>query len=65
MKYSVKHENLTYEEISSLYETTPNKVHMMIKRVYNKIITSLVKDKNVNIWDAIMGTKDFFGRKIC
>ena len=60
-KYKVVHENLTYEEIASLYETTPNKIHMMVKRTYNKIITSLVKDKNINIWDAVMATKDFFG----
>lgn len=61
MKYSVQHENLTYEEIASLYKTTPNKVHMMIKRTYNKIITELVYRKNVKIWDAVMSTKDFFG----
>jgi hypothetical protein len=60
-KYEVQHENLTYEEIASLYETTPNKIHMMVKRTYNKIITGLVKDKGVNIWEAVMATKDFFG----
>lgn len=60
MKYVAKHQNLTYDEIASLYDTSPNKVHMTIKRIYNKIITGLL-DKKVNIWDAVMGTKDFFG----
>jgi len=60
-KYKVVHENLTYEEIASLYETTPNKIHMLVKRTYNKIITAMVKDKKVNIWDAVMSVKDFFG----
>jgi len=60
MSRSPKVKQMTYEELSEEFDITPNKAHIEVKRVYNKIINSLVTD-GVPMWDAVMGVRDFFG----
>lgn len=61
MTYEACRDNLTYEELASLFESTPGKIHTEVALVYNKIIEQLIVEKDVPIWDAVMGVKDFFG----
>ena len=52
---------LTYEELGEIFEMTPNKAHMEVKRIYNKIINNLITEENIPMWDAVMSVKDYFG----
>jgi len=52
---------MTYEELGNKCGMTPNKAHLEVKRVYNKMVKQLVYEKNINIWDCVVGLKDFFG----
>lgn len=52
---------LTYEELGNVCNMTPNKAHLEVKRIYNKIVKQLVYEKHINIWDCVVGLKDYFG----
>lgn len=52
---------MTYEELGKKCNITPNKAHLEVKRVYNKMVKQLVYEKHINIWDCVVGLKDFFG----
>ena len=49
-----KPDQLTYEEIASLYKISPNKVHAIVKSGYNKMVNHFVEKYNMNIFDAVM-----------
>ena len=53
-----KQNQLTYEEIASTLNMSPNKVHNTVKIAYNKMIRNLVDDKGYHIFDAVMWLKD-------
>lgn len=61
MSRTPKVKQMTYEELSEVFDMTPNKAHIEVKKVYNKIINSLVTEHNIPIWDAVMGVRSFFG----
>jgi hypothetical protein len=52
---------MTYEELGKKCGMTPNKAHLEVKRIYNKMVKELVYIKHINIWDCVVGLKDFFG----
>jgi hypothetical protein len=52
---------LTYEELGKQCNMTPNKAHLEVKRVYNKMVKKLLLEHNINIWDCVVALKDFFG----
>jgi hypothetical protein len=52
---------MTYEELGKKCGMTPNKAHLEVKRIYNKMVKELVYTKHINIWDCVVGLKDFFG----
>jgi predicted DNA-binding protein YlxM (UPF0122 family) len=49
-----KPDQLTYEEIASLYKISPNKVHAIVKSGYNKMVNYYVEKFGMNIFDAVM-----------
>jgi len=49
-----KPDQLTYEEIASLYKISPNKVHAIVKSGYNKMVNYYVDKFGMNIFDAVM-----------
>ena len=61
MSRTPKIKQLTYEELADMFEITPNKAHIEVKKVYNKIINTLITQHRIPVWDAVMGVKDFFG----
>ena len=52
---------MTYDESGKKCGMTPNKAHLEVKRIYNKMVKELVYAKHINIWDCVVGLKDFFG----
>ena len=52
---------ITYEELGKKCNLTPNKAHLEVKRIYNKMVKQLIEQHNINIWDCVVGLKDFFG----
>ena len=58
---SVPCKPMTYEELGKKCNMTPNKAHLEVKRIYNKMVKQLVYEKNINIWDCVVGLKDYFG----
>lgn len=61
MSHIPKVKSYTYEELAKEFDITPNKAHIEVRKVYNKIISSLVNDHKFNVWDSVMGVRDFFG----
>ena len=61
MKEYIPSKPLTYEELGKKCNMTPNKAHLEVKRIYNKMVKKLVYEQNINIWDCVVGLKDFFG----
>lgn len=51
---------LTYEDLARKYDTTPNKVHSVVKSAYNKIIKNLIENEEVNIFDAVLALREYF-----
>lgn len=52
---------LTYAELGKICDMTPNKAHLEVKRIYNKLVRKLVHEENINIWDCVVGLKNYFG----
>jgi|JFJP01.1.fsa_nt_gi hypothetical protein len=52
-----KPDQLTYEEIATLYNISPNKVHAIVKSGYNKMVNHCVTKLNMNIFDAVMALR--------
>lgn len=55
-----KRKKLTYEELARKYDTTPNKVHTIVKGAYNKILHRLLENENINIFDAVLALREYF-----
>jgi len=51
---------LTYEELARKYDSTPIKVHSVIKSAYNKMIKGLIEDGDINIFEAVLTLREYF-----
>jgi hypothetical protein len=56
-----KNKQLTFEQISELYDIPISEVNTHINNAYNKMVTELVKTHHIDIWDAVVGMKEFLG----
>lgn len=51
---------MTFEQLSEIYDMSISEINNTINIAYNKMVTALVK-KQVDIWDAVVGLKEYFG----
>lgn len=56
-----KFDKLTYDEISKIYNISPNKVHNIVKNAYNKMVNYYVDVLQFNIFDVVLFLSKFLG----
>jgi hypothetical protein len=56
-----KTKQLTLEQIAKKYKMSISEVNSNINNTYNKIVDELISRHHVDIWDAVVQLKLFFG----
>ena len=56
-----KPKQLTFEQISKLYNMPVSEVNSTINIAYNKMVSALMSSHQIDIWDAVVGMKDYLG----
>ncbi|MCS7316930.1 MAG: hypothetical protein NZZ41_01220 [Candidatus Dojkabacteria bacterium] len=60
-KYHFKNnDKKTYEEIASLYNTTPSKIHGIIVKAFNKIVDEFYEKHNISMFEIVLFLSKFF-----